>query len=110
MLDSSHSSICDKARENPSTTELARLPRIAYFADVRPKPQCNEFGIEGAGTDSPDAALHESMLQNEDAAAMSEIAAVQAAIDAGIPLEMAVRHLAGDLARAKLIAAGLLSE
>jgi hypothetical protein len=27
-----------------------------------------------------------------------------------IPSEMAVRHLAGDLARAQLIAAGLLSE
>jgi hypothetical protein len=77
---------------------------------VSSKPQGNEFRIERAGSDSSDAALHESMLQNEEAAAISDLAAVEAAIAAGIPFEMAVRHLAGDVARAKLIAAGLLSE
>ena len=99
-----------KPFRNLNDSENGPAKTILLFGSVKPKPQCNEFRIEGAGTDSPDAALHESMLQNEDAAAMSEIAAVQAAIDAGIPLEMAVRHLTGDLARAKLVAAGLLSE
>lgn len=84
--------------------------RISYFAEVKSKPQCNEFRIEGAGSESADAALHESLLQNEEAEAMADIAAVKTAIAAGVPVDLAVRLLAGDLARARLIAAGLLIE
>lgn len=74
------------------------------------KSQSNEFRVEGAGSESPDAALHEEMLANEEAAAMADIMGVKAAIAAGIPAEIAVRHMAGDLARARLIAAGILEK
>lgn len=72
--------------------------------------QCNEFRIEGSGAESADAALHESLLQNEEAEARSDIVAVNQAISMGIPIEIAARLFAGDLARSRLIAAGLLSE
>jgi hypothetical protein len=73
-------------------------------------PPSNEFRIEGAGSESPDAALHEEMLANEEAAAVADIMAVKAAIAAGIPAETAVRLMAGDLARSRLIASGILDK
>lgn len=77
---------------------------------MTPKPHSDEFRIEGSCSESPDAALHESVLQNEEAEAMADIAALKQAIALGIPVETAVRLFAGDLARTRLIAAGLLGE
>lgn len=50
------------------------------------------------------------MLANEEAAAVADIMAVKQAIAAGIPAEFAVRHMAGDLARSRLIASGILNK
>lgn len=74
------------------------------------EPQSNEFRVEGTGSESPDAALHEEMLATEEAAAFSDIMAVKAAIAAGIPAETAVRLMAGNLARSRLIASGILDK
>lgn len=83
---------------------------ISYLKEVKSNPQANEFRITGAGSESADAALHDSMLQNEEAEAMSDIAAFDAAISIGIPVELAASSLLGDLARSRLIAAGIISE
>jgi hypothetical protein len=80
------------------------------FHNVMPEPPSNEFRIEGSGSESPDAALHESLLANENAEANADIAAVQAAMSLGVPIESAVSMFAGDLARSRLIAEGLLNE
>jgi hypothetical protein len=54
--------------------------------------------------------LHEEMLANEEAAAVADIMAVKAAIAAGIPVETAVRFMAGNLARSRLFASGILDK
>jgi hypothetical protein len=41
-----------------------------------PEPPSNEFRIEGSGSEFPDAALHESLLANENAEANADIAGV----------------------------------
>lgn len=70
----------------------------------------NEFRIVGnAIGESPDAALHESMLDNPEAEAMSELMAIEHAMKNGMDLDSAVRHFAGDLARKRLIEKGILN-
>ena len=50
------------------------------------------------------------MLSNEEAAARADILGVKAASAAGIPAEIAVRHMVEDLARERLIATGILEK
>ena len=70
----------------------------------------DEFRIVGnAIGDSPDAALHESMLDNPEAEAMSDLMAVKQALKMGMSIEDAVRHFAGDLARKRLIEDGFMT-
>lgn len=75
------------------------------------KMKSNEFEITGvAEGDSADAALHEPLLANKDAAAMSELMAVDALIKIGISVEEAANACAGPETRARLIDSGLLKE
>ncbi len=70
----------------------------------------NEFRITGLEIgESPDSALHESMLDNPEAEAMSELMAVKQALKMGMSIEDAVHHFAGDLARERLIEEGIMT-
>ena len=69
----------------------------------------NEFRIIGiADGESADAALHESILDNPEAEAMSELMTIEWALKNGMDLDMAVEAYAGDLARKRLIERGIL--
>lgn len=69
----------------------------------------DEFRIVGnAIGDSPDAALHESMLDNPEAEAMSELMTIEWALKNGMDLDRAVEAYAGELARKRLIDQGIL--
>lgn len=70
----------------------------------------NEFRIVGNTIgESADVALHESMLDNPEAEAMSDLMAIKLALEKGMDLDSAVSLYAGDLVRKRLIEEGFLA-
>lgn len=70
---------------------------IALFLGDSSCPKGNEFRIEGVDEgESPDAALHETLLANPSAQRRSNLAAVQAGVSLGLPLARALELFGGD--------------